>query len=78
MVIGRERHLDDSSRLMVSLLLQTRTSEMHSVLSDASDEVRQEVGAILVHALDRIEAVLRPEIERRTPPPGAGSFGCGT
>ncbi len=78
MIISRDRHLDDTSRLALSLVLQTRTPEMHSVLSDASGEVRDELGRILVEALDRIAVVLQPEMARRTGAMMTSSFGCGT
>jgi hypothetical protein len=62
MVISRERHLDDTARYHVALTLQTRTHEMHSLLSDAPDDVRVRLGEILVEALDHVEAVLRTRV----------------
>jgi hypothetical protein len=78
MIITRDRYLDDTPQLAMSLVLQTRTAEMHSLLSDASDEIHDEIARILVQALDRLDAALRPEAARRARTQGTASFGCGT
>lgn len=78
MLIARERFLDDSSQLAVSLMLQTRTTEMHSLLSDAPEDVRAAIGVTLAQALDRIQDILRERVAARQAAPGATSFGCGT
>lgn len=78
MTISRERHLDDTSRHRVTLVLQTATTEMHSLLADAPDEVREQVGDALVQALDVISAALKPLVERHADPKTSADFGCGT
>ena len=78
MQIARERFLDDSSQFAVSLVLQTRTTEMHSLLSDAPPDVRDAIGATLAQALDQVPALLRERVAARQAAPGATSFGCGT
>jgi hypothetical protein len=78
MIISRERHLDDTSLHHVTLTLQTRTHEMHSLLSDAPDEVRQRVAEVLVEALNQLQSVLAPLLGPRRGGAGASEFGCGT
>lgn len=63
MEIARERFLDESRDYYVSLILRSRTTEMHSVLSALSADEREAVGGALVRALDEIAAVL----SRRVP-----------
>ncbi len=76
MVVTRERHLDDSSRYRLVLELRTGTGEMHSLLSAAPSETLEQIGDVLVRALEEMAAALGP------PPPVAPhettSFGCGT
>jgi hypothetical protein len=60
MTITRERCLDDTSLHCVSIAFQTRTREMHSLLADAPDDVKERLGEILTRALDEIEATLAP------------------
>jgi hypothetical protein len=62
MVIERERYVDDSGLLHVSLALRSRTGAMHSLLTSLTPEERSAVGDALVGALDAIVAIL----ERRT------------
>jgi hypothetical protein len=77
MIISRERYLDDGPLHHVGLVLQTRTREMHSLLSDAPEDVRERIGDILVHALDEVQAVLTPALVA-PPRQGTSAFGCGT
>lgn len=58
MVIERERYVDDSGLLHVSLGLRSRTGAMHSLLTSLTPEERAAVGDALVDALDAIVAVL--------------------
>lgn len=60
MEIARERFLDDSRRHHITLILRSRTSEMHSVLSALSGDDREAVSLILARALDDIAKVVRP------------------
>jgi hypothetical protein len=78
MMISRERHLDDTARHRVALVLQTATTEMHSLLADAPDDVREQVGDALIRALDAVEAALKPLLDRRTDAQATTDFGCGT
>jgi hypothetical protein len=64
MMIARERYLDETSQLHVTLSLATRTGVMHSLLSNAPESAREAVSDILVEALDRIEQQLKPHTSR--------------
>jgi hypothetical protein len=64
MVIARERYLDKTSDLHVTISLTTRTGVMHSLLSNAPESAREVVSDILVDALDRIEQQLKPHTPR--------------
>lgn len=59
MVIERDRYLDDGRTSLVTLRLQSRTLEMHSLMTSLTPEEREEVGAALVRALDDIVRVLQ-------------------
>ncbi|HSL24520.1 MAG TPA: hypothetical protein VK886_23490 [Vicinamibacterales bacterium] len=65
MIIARDRYLDDSSQYHLSVSLATRTGAMHSLLSNLPDTDRQEIGDILVRALDEIERRLKPALPAR-------------
>jgi hypothetical protein len=54
MVIERERYVDDSGLLHVSLALRSRTGAMHSLLTSLTPDER----AAVVGALDAIVAIL--------------------
>lgn len=58
MEIARERFLDQTRDYHVSLILRSRTTTMHSVLSDLTAEERDRVSTALVRALDEIAAVV--------------------
>lgn len=62
MRIARERYLDDTSRFLLELSLLTRTSELHSLLSNVPQEERDAIGDLLVSALDAIAARLRAHL----------------
>ena len=59
MVIERERYVDDSGLLHVSLSLRSRTGAMHSLLTALTPEERAAVGDALAGALDAIVAILQ-------------------
>ena len=59
MEIARDRFLDDTRRYHVTLSLRSRTTEMHSLLSGLGTGERDTINAVLVRALDDIEAVLQ-------------------
>jgi hypothetical protein len=65
MEIARERFLDESRDYHVTLSLRSRTTEMHSVLSDLSGVERDAINVALVRALDEIASVLRPRLPAR-------------
>jgi hypothetical protein len=78
MVIGCERYLDDTSRYHVSLALETRTLEMHGLLTGLPPETRELVTDALVRALDEIHGLLAPLAQGAPPKVETSSFGCGT
>jgi hypothetical protein len=67
MKIGRERYLDDTTRFPLELSLLTRSSELHSLLSNVPQAERDAIGEILVSALDAIAARLRGHIQSAAP-----------
>jgi hypothetical protein len=62
MEIARERFLDETRQLHLSLTLRSRTTEMHSVLTALTTEQRDGVAAALARALDDISAIVRPPL----------------
>ena len=58
MEIARERFLDETGRLHLSLLLRSRTTEMHSALTGLTSDQRDAVAAALARALDDISAIV--------------------
>jgi len=64
MIIARERYLDDTPDLHLTLSLTTRTGVMHSLLSNVPESDREAVSDILVEALDRIEQELKAHAVR--------------
>jgi hypothetical protein len=77
MRISRDRSLDDAGRYRFSLTVQTHTPDMHSLLSDAPEDVRDRLGEILVQALDQIDGILKARVPEGTSRQHA-EFGCGT
>jgi len=69
MIIARDRYLDDTSNLHVTLSLATRTGVMHSLLSNIPDTTRDAVSDILVDALNRVEQHLKVHVARPTTHP---------
>lgn len=69
MVIARERYLDDTRRFPLELALATKSGALHSTLSNMPRDEHDAIGSILVEALDRIEARLRPYVVS-APQPG--------
>jgi hypothetical protein len=68
MEIARERFLDDTRRLHLTLMLRSRTTEMHSVLTALSNDQRDAVAVALARALDDISAIVRASDSRPTVP----------
>ena len=71
MEIARERFLDDSRRLHVTLTLRSRTTEAHSLLTGLSSDERDAVGLALARALDEISAVVRQRVTSSPESPAA-------
>ena len=65
MEIARERFLDDTRQYHVTLMLRSRTTEMHSLLTSLTSDERDRVGAALARALDDIVAVVAPRLTER-------------
>jgi hypothetical protein len=58
MEIARERFLDDSRLYHLTLILRSRTTETHSLLTSLTSDERDEVSVALATALDAIAAVV--------------------
>jgi hypothetical protein len=58
MEIARERFLDDTRLLHLTLALRSRTTEMHSVLTGLSRDQRDAVAMALARALDDISRIV--------------------
>jgi hypothetical protein len=59
MVIERDRYIDDTGLLHVSLALRSRTGAMHSLLTALTPEERAAVSDALTGALDAIVPFLQ-------------------
>ena len=70
MEIARERFLDDSRQYHLTLILRSRTTETHSLLTSLTSDERDEVSVALAKALDEISAVVA---KRRQPQPGVST-----
>jgi len=57
MEIARERFLDDSRLYHLTLILRSRTTETHSLLTSLSSDERDAISVTLARALDEISAV---------------------
>jgi hypothetical protein len=68
MEIARERFLDESRRYHLTLMLRSRTTEAHSLLTSLTSDERDAVSLALAKALDEISAVV---MRRREPLPAS-------
>lgn len=59
MEIARERFLDDTRALHLTMGLRSRTTEAHSVLTALTPNERDQVNAAIVRALDEVEKVIK-------------------
>ncbi len=66
MIIARDRYLDDTSDLHLTLSLTTRTGPAHSLLSNVPEDEREAISDTLVRALDDIQKRLARHLERQT------------
>lgn len=66
MEIARERFLDETRRYHLTLMLRSRTTETHSLLTSLTSDERDAVSVALAKALDEISAVVG---RRRQPLP---------
>ena len=64
MEIARERFLDDTRQYHLTLMLRSRTTETHSLLTALSSDERDAVGRALARALDEISAVVGRRVAR--------------
>lgn len=58
MEIARERFLDDTRLLHLTLTLRSRTTEMHSVLTALSGDERDAIALTLARALDEVTRIV--------------------
>ncbi|MGE0042335.1 MAG: hypothetical protein AB7H88_12460 [Vicinamibacterales bacterium] len=63
MEIARERFLDDTRLLHLTLALRSRTTEMHSLLTALTPEEREEVSHVMARALDDLSRILQARAE---------------
>lgn len=63
MEISRERFLDDSRDVHMTIGIRSRTTQAHSVLSALSAEEREQVSLAIVGAMDQIEKIVRPHLK---------------
>jgi len=59
MEISRERFLDDSRALHLTIGVRSRTTAAHSLLSALSPDEREQVGTAIVKAMDQIEKIIQ-------------------
>ena len=62
MEIARERFLDDSRSLHLTIGIRSRTTAAHSLLSSLTSDERAQVGAAMVKAMDQIEKIIRAHL----------------
>ena len=62
MEIARDRFLDDSRIYHLSIGVRSRTTAAHSLLSSLTPEEREQVNLAIVHAMDRIEQIVRTHL----------------
>ena len=62
MDLARERFLDTSRDYHLTLVLRSRTTPMHSVLTALTPDEKARVADILSTAFSEIEAVVRPHL----------------
>ena len=63
MEIARERFLDDSRVLHLSIGLRSRTTAAHSLLTSLTPDEREQVNLAIVKAMDQIEKIVRRHLE---------------
>jgi hypothetical protein len=66
MLIERERYLDDGPDWHLSIVLQSRSPQMHSLLTALTIDEHAVVSDLLGRALDDITAFLRQKLPART------------
>jgi hypothetical protein len=66
MLIERERYLDDGPDWHISIVLQSRSLRMHSLLTALTIEERAVVSDVLGRALDDVTALLRQKVAADT------------
>jgi len=63
MEISRERFLDDSRDVHMTIGIRSRTTQAHSVLTALTTEEREQVSIAIVKAMDQIEKIVRPHLK---------------
>lgn len=67
MEIALERYLDDTAQHHLTLVLRSRTTEAHSVLTALDADERAAVTAVLAHALDEVQRIVTPRLSAVVP-----------
>jgi hypothetical protein len=62
MEISRERFLDDSRDVHMTIGIRSRTTQAHSLLTALTAEEREQVSGAIVKAMDEIEKIVRPHL----------------
>jgi hypothetical protein len=63
MEIARERFLDDSRLLHLTIGVRSRTTAAHSLLTSLTPDEREQVGLAIVKAMDQIEKIVRRHLQ---------------
>lgn len=63
MEISRERFLDDTRDVHMTIGIRSRTTQAHSLLSGLTAEEREQVSAAIVTAMDQIEKIVKPHLK---------------
>ena len=63
MEIARERFLDDTRNIQLTIGVRSRTTAAHSLLSSLTAEEREQVSHAIVKAMDQIEQIVRPHLK---------------
>ena len=62
MEIARERFLDDTRHVHLTIGVRSRTTAAHSLLSSLTPEEREQVSLAIVRAMDQIEQIVKSHL----------------
>jgi hypothetical protein len=62
MEIARERFLDESRTLHLTIGVRSRTTQAHSLLTSLTPAEREQVSLAIVKAMDQIEQIVKPHL----------------